>query len=172
MLTFYLQMLESDEDRSEFEKIYNKYRGRMYAIAFVILKNEHDAEDAVHEAFLSIIRHFRKISKMPCPDLEAYIVIIVENKAIDILRMRKRIIDIDYIDTMEGIPIAAPGETELSDAMSKLPARYREILLLRFHSGYTTRELAKLLDMSPDTVRKLIWRARAALKAILNGDDK
>lgn len=172
MLMIYLQMLETDEERSKFEKLYYKYRSMMYAVALSRLRNQHDAEDAVHEAFLSIIKHFKKVSQMPCPDLEPYIVIIVENKAIDILRLRKRVVDIDYIDTIEGIHIPEPGDNGLADALSKLPARYREILLLRFNSGYKTRELAELMDMSQETVQKLVWRAREALKTELDEDGK
>lgn len=50
----YLSMIESPEDQSKFELLYTEYRDVMYHVAFKILQNEQDAEDAVHQAFLKI----------------------------------------------------------------------------------------------------------------------
>lgn len=51
----YMQMIASDEDKSKFEQIYLTYRKLMFFVARSILKNDADAEDAVHTAFVSII---------------------------------------------------------------------------------------------------------------------
>ena len=51
-MLIYLQMIESPEDQSKFEEIYLKYKQTMYAVAYDILHNPQDAEDAVHHAFL------------------------------------------------------------------------------------------------------------------------
>ena len=59
VLLFYLSMLESPEDSAKFEQIYLTYRDQMLRVASKILKgNHHDAEDAVHHAFVAIINHF------------------------------------------------------------------------------------------------------------------
>ena len=50
-------MIESPEDKMKFERLYHKYRDLMYNIAYSFLKDEHDAEDAVHQAFVSIIEN-------------------------------------------------------------------------------------------------------------------
>jgi RNA polymerase sigma-70 factor (ECF subfamily) len=55
----------------------------MFYVAMKILHNEHNAEDAVHQAFLSILENLDKISNVECPKTQSYIVIIVERKAID-----------------------------------------------------------------------------------------
>ena len=57
----YLQMLENLSDRDKFTLLYNKYRKLMLYVANQILNNQDDSEDAVHEAFLSIIRNIKKI---------------------------------------------------------------------------------------------------------------
>ena len=61
----YLQMLETEEDRAAFEQLYLTYRSLMYRIAYGILRNQQDAEDAVHQAFLSMIGGFKKIKAIP-----------------------------------------------------------------------------------------------------------
>lgn len=54
-MLIYLQMIESEADKSKFERLYLRYRGLMFSVAMRLLSNEQDAEDAVHQAFLSII---------------------------------------------------------------------------------------------------------------------
>ena len=56
MLTFYLSLIETEEDKSKFENIYETYRKVMFYTANQILKDEYLAEDAVHSAFLRILK--------------------------------------------------------------------------------------------------------------------
>ena len=70
-MIIYLQMIESDEDKSKFEQLYIMYKGLMFHVAMKILKNEFDAEDAVHQAFLSLIENLKKIAAA-CADAETF----------------------------------------------------------------------------------------------------
>ena len=47
-MLIYMMMIDSEEDRSKFEKIYLKYRKLMHTVAYKILRNHEDTEDAVH----------------------------------------------------------------------------------------------------------------------------
>lgn len=164
----YLQMLDTEEDRARFEQLYTLYRDQMYCVAYRILENSHDAEDAVHQAFLSLLKNFDKISVLHCPQTRAYVVITAERKALDILRGNSRY-GAEYVDELNGLEVPPPGDSGLADALARLPARYREALLLRFDCGYSTKEMAEILEMKRDSVRKLIWRARQALGELLEG---
>ena len=53
-MLIYMMMIDSESDQSKFEQIYMKYKGLMFYVANDILHNEHDAEDAVHQAFIKI----------------------------------------------------------------------------------------------------------------------
>lgn len=57
MLSFYLSMVETDEERDLVTRLYYTYERMMYKIALGILKNPHDAEDAVSEAFIRLIKN-------------------------------------------------------------------------------------------------------------------
>ena len=61
-MLIYMAMIDSPNDRDKFERIYHKYRFLMLNVAKKILTNHHDAEDAVHQAFISIIENIDKIS--------------------------------------------------------------------------------------------------------------
>lgn len=170
MLT-YLQMIETPEDQSKFERIYDKYLGLMYHVAFKILGNHEDAEDAVHQAFVSIAENLKKVHSAECPETKSYIVITIESKSIDIIRYRKRVTNvIEFDETMWGIEIPDEGMFDLAALIGRLPARYREVLLLRFDNGYTTKEIAKILNLSHTNVEKLIWRAKTALQKLIDQD--
>lgn len=166
-MLLYLSMIETPDDKVKFERIYNRYRNLMYHVAYKVLSNHYDAEDAVHQAFVAIIRHLEKISDIDCPQTRSYIVLITERKAIDLIRTRHSEKVIPLNEDLIGIEIPAPGDHGLADALAKLPAHYREVLLLRFDNGYSAKELAQMLGMTESGVRKLIGRAKNALGRIL-----
>lgn len=100
----------------------------------------------------------------------AYIVIITERKAIDIIRSRSKLVDMEFWESTYGIEIPLPGDHGLADAMARLPAAYRDILLLRYYNGYSVREISSMLHIKKDTAQKQLWRAKAALQKHLKGD--
>lgn len=159
-----LQALSSEQERAAFEALYLRYRSLMLWVAHRFLSEPQDAEDAVHQAFLSILKNFDKISCIDCPETRAFVVIIVERKALDILRIRQKTVPLEEME--RGVEIPLPGDSSLTDALEKLPARYRQVLLLRFAYGYSTRELAKEFGMTQGAVQKLIWRAKEALEKL------
>lgn len=163
----YLAMIDSPDDQSKFERVYHKYRYLMLHIAKQILQNHHDAEDAVHQAFISIIENIEKISDVECPKTRSYIVIITERKAIDILRQNQRRNTVELNEEIAGIEIPFAEENSIAAAIAKLPVHYREVLLLRFDNGFTTKEIASILNITDSGVRKLIARAKKALQAAL-----
>ena len=168
----YLQMLPSPSEKDKFEQIYTLYRGLMFYIARRILPGEADAEDAVHQAFVSIIENLKKFSEVRCPKTRSYVVIITERKAIDILRSRSRLSPEAFEESTRGVELPLPGDGGLSDAMSRLPAAYREVLLQRYYHGYNVREIAPMLGRKPGAVQKLLTRAKAALRKILEQEDE
>lgn len=164
----YLSMIETAEDKDKFEHIYNKYRNLMFHVANKLLNNHHDSEDAVHQAFVSIIKNLAKIDDIDCPKTRSYIVLITERKAIDLMRVNHRDRIIALNEEIEGIEIPLPGDDGIADAIARLPAHYREILLLKFDNGYSNKELSRMIGISESGIRKLIGRAKRALEAELN----
>lgn len=162
-MLIYLQMLETQEDKDKFMDVYETYRSLMYFSARNILSIEQDIEDAVHQALVSVIENIDKIGNVHSPQTRSYVVVIVENKSIDIIRRRSKYVDGDFDENQYGIEIPPPGDAGLADAMAKLPPKYRELLLLRFDNGYTTKEIAQMLGMKQNTVQKTIQRAKEEL---------
>ena len=82
-MLIYLTMIEAEEDRHRFLSLYRRYKKLMLYIAHDILHDPHDAEDAVHEAFLRLAEMIEKIHEIDCPETRSLIVMITKSKAID-----------------------------------------------------------------------------------------
>lgn len=171
-MLIYLQMIESEEDRTKFTELYQRYRRLMFSVAYDILHESYDAEDAVHQAFLSLINNLEKVRQIDSPETRGFLIVITENKAIDIIR--KRIMERNVVleNDLPGIDIPLPEDGGLAVAMAKLPAQYREVLLLRYGLGYSAHEISKILDLEWEAVRKRIQRAKTALKKLLDEEEE
>ena len=165
-MIIYLQMLETPEEKSKFEQLYLEYKGLMFHVAYEILHNEQDAEDAVHQAFVKIAENIKKIDDPICPKTHSYVVTIVENKAIDQYRKQQKHQTVELIDDIQGTNAHYEGDNDLTKCIVKLPARYREMILLRYHHGYSVREIAGMMGISLPAAIKLDQRAKQKLKKL------
>lgn len=165
----YLQMIESPADRDKFTILYERYRSYMFRVAVQILENTEDAEDAVHEAFLYLARNLDHVQQLDSPRTKGYVAIISEHCAIDILRKRKRVVEIPLEKIEQTVSVTLPPEEALGELISQLKPLYREILFLRYRFGYSEKDIARQLGVSYSSVRKDMERARAVLKKALEG---
>ena len=156
----YMTLMDSKVDRAKFEQVYQCYKGLMFYTANMILHNTQDAEDAVHNAFVKIAENISKIQEASCPKTKAFVVTIVENTAIDLYRKKKRCDTIDFQDNLPEAPVDLESGTALASCMAKLPARYRQILLLKYCYGFSNKELARLLSITEANAIKLNQRAK------------
>ena len=161
-----LQTVDAVDDRSKMEQIYHHYRHTMYAVAFKILNSPQDAEDAVHSAFVKIAENISKIDEVQSPKTKSFVIIITENRAIDMYRRKQRHPQSLYCDETIGLQVEYTGAVELAQCFAKLPTRYREILLLKHRHGYSTREIAGMLGLSLSNANKLEQRAKKKLEEI------
>jgi len=162
---FYLQMIETDADRDKFAALYDRHRKKMFFMAYEILENQDDAEDAVHQAFLAVIENLDKVGDVDSSETFAYLMIIVERKAIDIHRARRFLSFEEFDESFYTVEYPFPGDLGLEILLSGLSPLRRDLLLLRYGCGYSIREIAELLDQNYDAVQKDLVRARKDLWA-------
>lgn len=166
MLIFLLAALENEEDRRKLTAIYEQYHIRLEDAAISVLKNQRDAEDAVQNAFMQIIRHFEKISEVPCEELPFWLISIVKNESLMILRKRSRIVPLPDIESLVNAAKAVTEYSELVELFRQLPATYRAVLEMKILFGYSDRDIAKHLSISETAVSTRANRGRALLREI------
>lgn len=169
MLEFYLNLVDDYEDRITLEKIYDKYKTLMYNVAFEILKNQSDSEDAVQETFISIAQNMKTILKLEKSKILPYIIVTTRNKSLDICRKNKNTSkkdentsidslkdDVDYFENID--------YNDLVKAITELPPIYRDILYLLYVQEMSVKEVSKTLNIASNTVWKRNKRAKNLLK--------
>ena len=138
----------------------------MYYVAYEILHNHHDAEDAVHHAFLSIAGRIEEIEEPISRRTRSYVVTIAENKAIDMYRRKQRHPLVEYNDENVGIVIEYDGTNTLGKCMSRLPPQYRELIILKYVHGYTFKETSQIMGITEGNAKKIALRAKEKLAAM------
>ena len=83
-------MTNSALDKEDFCRLVEAHQSALYRTARSILSNQQDVEDAVQEALLRITEIIEKIHDPVCPETKALVGMIVEGKALDLYRRRRR----------------------------------------------------------------------------------
>ena len=177
----YLNLIEGRDRKDLFAQIYEENYLRMYHIAFAILKQHADAEDAVHEAFLSIAKNFRKYSKLSCREIEGLCVTIVKSKVIDQLRYKKRfteeeLANIVLFNEYAGFEPEKSLENKeeaqkLRKIMEQLPEVLRITVDLKYFYDYSNKEIATILDVPVKTVEMRLYRAKIKMGELLENEE-
>lgn len=168
MLSFYLAALESGGDREMFAEIYQRHHIKMERAAISILRDQSEAEDAVQNAFMQVIRHFERIYEIPCEELPFWLISIVKNEALMLLRKRDRTVPLEegwenFSERAEDVS----DYTALVELFRSLPDTYRRVLEMKVLLGYTDKEIAGHLGISETAVSTRASRGRQLLREIL-----
>lgn len=168
MLSYLLTLLDNEAGREEFRAFYAEYRPLLERTARAILPAQHEAEDAVANAFVKIIRHFEKISEIPCEKMRPYLVSIVKNECINLMHKREDAVPLDDWDAPEPDTAASGGGyAALVACFRQLPETYRAALEMKLLLGYSDREVAKMLGLSLSATASRISRGRKLLQKIV-----
>lgn len=180
----YLSMIESDSDRSFFERIYYSYRKQMYAVAFSVLQNEYDAEDAVHDVFCRLAEKYipmlRSIRNEQ--DMKNYLLKAAKNSSLNKLRTAKRHISLDDSESEFIIENEVSDNgfldmicdnlsyQELLTAIKSLDRKYEEVLYLHFVIRMSVPQVADFLNRNTQTVKKQLVRGKSLLLEKISPD--
>ena len=167
MLLMFLSLLGSDEDRKKFTELYEEYHELIESVAIKILRDQHAAEDAVQNTYKQIIDHFEKIYEVPCEKLRYWIISIVRNEALMILRKEKRVVTLEDWTIVEQAAEDVSGYNDLVALFRELPETYRAVLEMKFLLDYSSKEIAKHLNISARAVDTRVSRGRELLKKIV-----
>lgn len=171
MLNFYLSILNTEEEKTEFERLYHAQKNTMYHIAYSKLQNSHDAEDAVSEAFLRCANNFSRILEIPCNKRGAFLDVIVRNVAIDMFKKNCNAPDdiedyafvADKTPDTENMAIGNISRDELVERIREMPEALRDTLSLSAFCDMTNKEIADFLGVSENTVAQRLFRARKVI---------
>lgn len=168
-------VIESEEQRSELEKFYSKYKNRLYFIALSKLHNSADAEDAVQEVFLRIADKPGKFFDIPEENRLVYADVIVRNIAVDMFNTKNKIPEEQLDDALEPSDINLDdslfdkiSRDEILEFVDKLPALQRNVLRLHCLLGLPIDETAQRLNISLTVANKRLTLARRSIRKFID----
>lgn len=149
--------------KEEFAQEVRGYTLHLYRMAFSILQNGADAEDAVSEA---ILRAYEKLGTLKNRDsFRNWILQITANEAKKIYRQNRRTSPVEWEDNLS--PEFYDEHHELWDAVMQLDSGYRDAIVLFYYERCTIQEISEILECRQGTVKSRLHRAKEQLRAML-----
>ncbi|UCG62581.1 MAG: RNA polymerase sigma factor [Candidatus Zixiibacteriota bacterium] len=170
-----------DGDPKAFETLVDRFKRKIYSLAFQVLGNHLDADEVVQETFVRVYRKREELKDVKY--FSSFIIRIATNYSIDLLRKRRGHSGMpdDSASLPGGIQldlarrVATPSEDfekkrlmeEVYRALEQLPPRQKLTAILHDVEGYSKAEIARTFDCPEATVRSNLHIARTKIKKIL-----
>jgi RNA polymerase sigma-70 factor (ECF subfamily) len=155
----------------------DQYATALYRVAYSVLRNPADAEDAVQETFLRVVRHRDTLNEVR--DHRVWLIRIVWNIVLDRKRRAKTRPETDDVAELarvlpltglsaEEAAAAAQHHAHVLACVEQLPSKEREVLMLSAFEELSSVEIAAVLGITESSVRSRLFRARNLVAGLLN----
>ncbi|MGD2294390.1 MAG: sigma-70 family RNA polymerase sigma factor [Candidatus Aminicenantes bacterium] len=162
-------------DEEAFGALVNKYKIKVFHLAYSLTHNLETADDLAQEVFIKAYLALKKFKGQS--EFGTWVYRIAVNHCRDFLRKKSRMSQISFEDIQDKVALreneTSPEDREREDeerkklihqAIQTLPEKHRVILSLRDIQGFSYDEITKILNLSPGTVDSRLHRARKKLK--------
>ena len=155
--------MSSHENDTWFARQIEKLGPTLFRVAFAILRNRTDCEDAAQNAVLKAYRNLGTLKQRAY--FKTWLIRILKNECFDMLKRRRPTVDVAAQGELS-YEMAVP-DLDLNRAFDRLSPEERLTITLYYYEGYDTREIAQLTEVSEGTVRSRLSRGRANLRMLL-----
>ena len=143
------------DDPAAVELLWDRYAGDLFAFLQAMLRCRQDAEDVLQMIFVKIVRKRRQLAG--ARRLDAYVYQIARNEASRFARRRQRKRAVEpagesWLSVADGGSAHVELAEQLETILARLPQRQREVVVLKIYREKTFQEIARLLDVSQNTV--------------------
>lgn len=163
-------------DTALFEVIMRRYNQRLFRVTRSILGDDDEAQDVTQEAYVRAYMHLDQFEGRA--QFSTWLTKIAVHEALARLRARKRLVDIDGMSASaeDAMNLESKTPSPEQDVLNKtirivvetavdgLPETYRSVFMLREVEGLSTSETADCLDLTEETVKVRLHRARSLLR--------
>ena len=164
-------------DEAALAALVSQYSGTLYRVAYSVLRNAADAEDAVQEAFMRVLRHRDTLHEVR--DQRVWLIRIVWNVVLDRKRRAKSRPETDDVSELARVlpagglsaeerAAAAQHHAHVLACVEQLPAKERQVLMLSAFEELTSVEIASVVGITESSVRSRLFRARNLMAGLLN----
>ena len=160
-------------ERKQFiEKLFRQHYRQMYRLAMMLLHDDAESKDVVHDIFAHLLRESQDLRE---DTAEHYLLTSVRNRCLNVIRSRKIQERVEHLYLLDIDTTITPTE-RLEEELKALykgigqlePPVCRDIIMQHFRDGVTFKEIAHRLGVSETTVYKHLRRALNQLRTHLN----
>lgn len=149
-----------EESVGEFREVYEMALPRLVRLAHLITGSNSVAEDVVHDVFVAAYRRWGRID-----DPHGYLYRAVVNRSRSVLR--RRVLESKHVSNPSTVELP-PDVDEVWIALSRIPAKRRAALVLRYYVDLSVDAIAEIMGVRPATVRSLIHRGYMSMRKELD----
>jgi RNA polymerase sigma-70 factor (ECF subfamily) len=158
-------------DRLAQKQLFERFKGKMFALCLRYANSREDAEDVLQEGFVKVFRDLKQYSGVG--NFEGWMRKVFVNTALQHLQKQKNsLITLeldgqDFPDEQEPTPAEELPAQQMIRILQKLPPGFRTIFNLHILEGYSHPEIAEILGISVGTSKSQLLRAKAHFKKLL-----
>ena len=166
------------DNPQDFRTVYNATYELLFKVAYRVVNDEEAAEDLVHD---SLIKANEKALVFPSiDDVKYWLIRVVKNASLNYAKRKLREAKAYHKALYEGRQHMDSGETDLlkdeaiekaREALDQLPAKLKEVLVLREYGEMNYREIGKALGITEGNVKVRVFRAREQLSKLIGEED-
>ncbi len=167
-----------------FHELVELYKKKVYYLAREMTGDHHDAEDISQEVFIKVFRHIKKFRKDAA--LKSWIYQITVNTCIDVQRKKSKkpqiLMEASEMDSLhrqtgwsgnhhgdpERLARANMIQHRIQQMLLKISPKERSAFIMRYYDELKTSEIALILDVSTNTIKSFLFRARKKLQKELS----
>ena len=179
MILELIQIIENDDERNAVNELFNTYFPKMQSVAYSILNNKQDAEDAAMETMEYICEHADDFVDYKNPKTVGLLFICLKSVAIDMYRKNRKnnelFICTDHFEgnwqsvfeedqDLSDIMISQETNEIVTQALDQLEDMYKIPILLKYSHQMRNKDIANLLKLDTNTVNGRIFRAKKLIK--------
>lgn len=168
--------LFAEDDTLAMDELYGEYADYLAKVCSRYIANQEDLHDVLQEAFIRIFTKIHTFEYRGRGSLKAWLTRVVVNESLHFLRDNDSSVfvdkDLDLPDIVVDDPdIDSLSIAQITDTILKLPSGYRAVFNLFVMEGKTHKEIARLLNIKPDTSASQFHKAKNMLARMLKGQN-
>lgn len=166
-----LMLAIGNNDYISYNKLFDRYYGRLCQYVYSLLMDRNDAEDVVQELFLNLWKNRGRIEIKE--NVSGYLYRMAKHLALNFIRSK---VQTGSLSENQDLLLLSYEDNQLEteefrialyDCIDHLPGRSREVLLLHRVKGLKQKEISEKLSISVKTIKNQIWMALQKLKECL-----
>lgn len=162
---------QPESDYEKFEAFVKRHIEQFGRYAYYIVHDYEYAQDGIQSAMEAIMRYYDKVRDFDEQRLYRYCLAVIRHECIRVATANKNVISTEDIELFDAVPddmmdnfVRDINNAQLRKCVDQLPEKYRLAILMKYYYNRSDREIAQAIDISDDSVRMILTRARQKLK--------